>query len=85
MTLPQRTAPQYPRYTGDEHVLVWDEHEADHNVLAAGPGLLLTGTGDPTGVVTADPGTLYLDDAGGANVTLWVKEAATDATGWVAK
>ena len=85
MTIPQRTAPQYPRYTGDEHVLVWDEHEADHNALAGQPGLLLSGAGTPEGVVVAEPGTLYLDTDGGAATTLYVKEANSTNLGWVAK
>lgn len=43
------------------------------------------GTGSPEGVVTAPPGALYVNDAGGAGATLWVKEAGTGSTGWAAK
>lgn len=43
------------------------------------------GTGSPEGVVTAPPGTLYLNDAGGAGTTLYVKESGAGNTGWVGK
>lgn len=47
---------------------------------------ILVGSGSPEGVVTANPGSLYLNLAGGANVTLYVKESGTATnTGWVAK
>lgn len=43
------------------------------------------GTGSPEAAVTADPGTIYLDLAGGKDLTLYVKESNTDNTGWIAK
>jgi hypothetical protein len=43
------------------------------------------GTGTPNGVVTATPGSMYLNIAGGAGATLWVKESGSSNTGWVAK
>lgn len=43
------------------------------------------GSGSPNGKVTANPGSLYTNAAGGAGATLWVKESGTGATGWVAK
>lgn len=44
------------------------------------------GTGDPNGVVTASPPAFYLNDAGGASVTLYVKESGDGTnTGWVGK
>jgi hypothetical protein len=48
-------------------------------------GRLRTGTGSPNGVVTAPPGALYTNQAGGAGTTLYVKESGTGNTGWVAK
>lgn len=42
------------------------------------------GTGSPEGVVTASPGALYIRDDGGASTSLYVKEAGTGNTGWVA-
>lgn len=42
-------------------------------------------TGTPEGAVTAPPGSLYTDRAGGAGATLFVKESGTGDTGWVAK
>lgn len=42
------------------------------------------GVGDPTGVVSAPMGTLFLDTTGGAASTLYVKEGAAIAN-WAAK
>ena len=42
------------------------------------------GTGSPNGVVTASVGSIYLDTAGGAGTTLYIKETGTGNTGWVA-
>jgi hypothetical protein len=48
--------------------------------------LLFTGTGSPNAVVTASPGSLYLNLSGGAGTTLYVKESGVGTnTGWVAK
>lgn len=45
----------------------------------------LTGTGAPETVVTADRGSLYLNHAGGASTSLYVKETGNGTnTGWVA-
>jgi len=44
-----------------------------------------TGSGSPEGIVTAPPGSLYSNTAGGAGTTLYVKESGTSNTGWVAK
>lgn len=44
------------------------------------------GTGNPNTVVTADIGKIYINDAGGVNITLWVKESGMGTnTGWVNK
>ena len=52
----------------------------------AGSALKITvGSGSPNGVVTAPPGSLYLNVGGGAGNTLWVKETLTTSSGWVAK
>ncbi len=49
-------------------------------------GIVLYGTGSPNGQVTASPGRLYCDLAGGAGVTLYVKESGTNTnSGWIAK
>jgi hypothetical protein len=47
--------------------------------------LVLSGKGSPLNVVTAPVGTMYLRNDGSANTTLYIKEANSDATGWVAK
>lgn len=41
------------------------------------------GTGTPLGKVVDHPCATYLASGGGAGTTLYVKESATDATGWV--
>lgn len=46
---------------------------------------LFVGDGSPLGVVTAEPGSLYCNNSGGAGATLWVKESGSGNTGWVAK
>ena len=44
------------------------------------------GSGSPNGVVNGNPGDLYLNTAGGAGTTLWVKESGTNTkTGWIGK
>lgn len=40
-------------------------------------------TGDPTGVVSAKPGTIALNKSGGAGNTVWSKESGLGNTGWV--
>lgn len=50
------------------------------------PGLILTGSGNPNGAVTASPPALWLRTDGGAGATLYVKETGSNTnTGWVAK
>lgn len=47
---------------------------------------LYVGVGDPNGVVTANPGSLYLNTSGGASVSIYIKESGSATnTGWVAK
>lgn len=51
----------------------------------AGP-IIYTGTGSPESVVTANRGSLFLRQDGGAGTGFYVKESGTDTnTGWVAK
>jgi hypothetical protein len=45
----------------------------------------LTGSGSPSGNVTAPIGTLYINTDGGAGTTLYVKESGSGSTGWAAK
>lgn len=48
--------------------------------------MIFIGTGSPNGVVTASPPAIYLNRAGGAATTLWVKESGSATnTGWVGK
>ena len=49
-------------------------------------GFVFFGAGSPLGVVTASPGALYVNTAGGAGTTLYVKESGVGTTaGWVGK
>lgn len=46
----------------------------------------LSGSGSPNGAVSASPGRLYVNTAGGSATTLWVKESGVATnTGWVGK
>lgn len=53
-------------------------------VIALGNGgpIITFGSGTPEGAITAPPGSLYLNSAGGANTTAYVKRAGTGNTGW---
>lgn len=44
-----------------------------------------TGSGTPESVVTAPIGSLYMNTAGGASTTLYIKTSGTGNTGWTAK
>ncbi len=48
--------------------------------LQLSSGVTITGGGDPTATVTANPGSLYLDHVNGA---LWLKETGNGTAGWV--
>jgi hypothetical protein len=50
--------------------------------------MILTGKGTPLNVISAPLGSLYLNQSGGANTSIYVKETETlkgDKTGWTAK
>lgn len=42
-------------------------------------------SGSPAAVVSAGPGSVVLNTAGGSATTLFVKESASDSTGWIGK
>lgn len=44
---------------------------------------VLSGSGSPEGVVTANPKRLYMDTAGTAGSILYVKQTGTVKTGWI--
>jgi hypothetical protein len=47
---------------------------------------MFRGSGSPNGQIFASPPALYVNTAGGAGTTLWVKESGTATnTGWVGK
>lgn len=45
---------------------------------------LFQGSGSPEGVVTAKPGSVYLNELGGQATTFYYKESGTGNTGWIA-
>jgi len=53
--------------------------------LNVGGANVFAGSGDPNGVVSAPPGSMYLNTAGGTGQSLWIKEAGSGKTGWIAK
>lgn len=44
---------------------------------------VLSGSGTPEAVITAEPTTLYMDTAGGAGTILYVKQSGAGNTGWI--
>ncbi len=56
------------------------------NIFRTSTVLMNVGSGTPEGSVTASPGSLYLNTAGGAGTTLYVKQSGSATnTGWVGK
>lgn len=47
-----------------------------------GTSRILSGAGDPNGVVTANPGSLYFRIDGSAGTSMYVKESGSGLTGW---
>jgi hypothetical protein len=45
---------------------------------------IYSGSGSPEGVVTAEPGSIYLNTAGGTDTSLYTKGSGSSNTGWVA-
>lgn len=56
-----------------------------HTSAASFVGVSLSGFGTPEASVTAPMGSVYLNVAGGAGTTLYVKQSGTGNTGWVGK
>lgn len=46
---------------------------------------IIVGSGNPEGVVNGSPGRLYLNTAGGAGTTLYIKESGSGNQGWKSK
>lgn len=51
-------------------------------LLGTTPVRIITGSGDPTGVITANQGSLYVRNDGAAGTTLYVKEIGSGNAGW---
>lgn len=54
------------------------------SVTEPGGCVSLIGRGSPLGTVSAPPGSSYRNLNGGAGATFWIKQTATDSSGWVA-
>jgi hypothetical protein len=46
---------------------------------------IISGNGNPNGVLSAPTGSLYLNVSGGTGTTLYVKESGSSNTGWIGK
>ncbi len=66
------------------------EFKVFHNIYGVGKRtakteeecIIVSGAGSPEGVITAAPGSLYLNINGGTGVTMYVKKTGTGNTGW---
>lgn len=77
---------EVPVYTDAPTILDIRPHGiANHETGVIRPAMVISGTGSPEGAVTAPVGIIYLRADGSAGSTLYVKEAGTGNTGWVAK
>lgn len=76
-----------PVYTEDAVIasVVGLGNAPDHDTGIIQCANIITGTGSPSGVVSAGQGTLYLRSDGGAGTTLYVKETGSGTSGWAAK
>jgi len=72
-----------PTAAGQPSHLIW--HSPVDKKVHRLSGILF-GAGSPANVISAKPGTLYINTSGGTGATLWVKESGdNNAVGWVAK
>jgi hypothetical protein len=73
-------APFGTGYFGDGLILGYGTRTTNNKISS-----ITWGVGSPEGNIFAAPGSLYLNQSGGANTTLYIKETGTSNTGWVAK
>ena len=74
------SAPYSIGYFGDGLILGYGERTTANKVSS-----ITWGKGSPEGQVFAAPGSLYLNQDGGAGTTLYIKETGVSSSGWVAK
>lgn len=55
------------------------------NSYLIGTTRICSGSCSPNGLVSAPPGSIYLNTSGGSGTTLYVKESGSGTTGWVGK
>ena len=76
----------YSLYKGDgTNTVVYRIQDGAINLLNGLAVTITAGGGSPEGVVTANPGSIYLRRSGAAGTSFYVKETGTGNTGWVAK
>lgn len=61
------------------------DNQVSAGSLAVGMAQVLTGTQAPEGIVTAPPGSMFLNTSGGNGNTLFIKESGNGKIGWVGK
>jgi hypothetical protein len=66
---------------GVAYTAVADEDSTGTSVAAA--PRIYTGTGSPEGAVTANPGSIYVQQISSTATQTWVKATGTGNTGWV--
>jgi hypothetical protein len=59
-----------------------DDEAASSSTASSGPRIY-TGTGSPEGVVTAVPGSIYVQQVSSTVTQTWVKATGTGNTGWI--
>lgn len=57
--------------------------EAARDLALAAAGNVIRGVGSPLGVVSATPGTIYVDTASTVGASVWRKASGNTATGWI--
>jgi hypothetical protein len=70
---------------GDTVDISWIKVAIGNNQHVIDNQMIFTSNGSPEGVITASPGALCLNLAGGATTSMYVKESGSSNTGWVAK
>jgi hypothetical protein len=82
-TNPPIICPPHPRAFAQDSIKVNEVVMGDRFMTLRSK--IISGTGNPEGIETATPGSLYLNSTGDTGTSLYVKESGTGNTGWVAK
>ncbi len=66
--------------SGDADVL--GKIDVGDNIIIDGAASIEHGVGSPESAVTANPGSIYLNESGGTGTTVYLKESGVGNTGW---